>query len=137
MAFWGVEVKSGRSVTHSSRESGGRLRISQATLGLGDAIKKSVVQCNVGNRTPVLLCVLIPNQTESCHLDLEFEEADDVVFSVLGPRSVYLTGYYVRPSKSNAQSETESYGEDVENTQSESSFCSDDDAYEDSFIDDD
>jgi FK506-binding nuclear protein len=34
--------------------------------------------------------------SESLQLGLEFEEADDVVFSVLGPRSIYLSGYYMR-----------------------------------------
>lgn len=68
-------------------------------MGIGDATKTSLVQCNVGNKSPVLLCALLPNKTESCHLDLEFEEAVDVVFSVIGPRSVYLTGYYVNHSR--------------------------------------
>ncbi|XP_073061351.1 peptidyl-prolyl cis-trans isomerase FKBP43-like isoform X2 [Primulina eburnea] len=138
MAFWGVEVKPGKSFTHCCEKSKGRLRISQATLGIGDATQKGVVQCNVGNRRPVLLCALLPNKTESCHLDLEFEEADDVIFSVIGPRSVYLTGYYLQKNhQSNHESDTESYGVDIENTQTEgSSFCSDDDKYDDSFIDD-
>ncbi|KAI3449132.1 hypothetical protein Pfo_005797 [Paulownia fortunei] len=139
MAFWGIEVKPGKPMIHSCEKARGRLRISQATLGIGDATKKSIVQCNVGKRSPVLLCALLPNQTESCHLDLEFEEADDVMFSIIGPRSVYLTGYYIRQSQqSNPHSDTESYGVDIDNTQTEgSSFCSDDDKYEDSFIDDD
>lgn len=64
-------------------------------MGIGTAVKKSLVQCNIGNKSPVFICALLPEKTESCHLDLEFEEADDVVFSVIGPRSVYLTGYYV------------------------------------------
>lgn len=71
----------------------------KATLGISEATNKTIVQCNVGNKSPVLLCVLLPNKTESCHLELEFEEADDVVFSVIGPRSVYLTGYYVVKSR--------------------------------------
>lgn len=76
-------------------------------MGIGEASKKTIVQCNVGNRSPVLLCALLPNKTESCHLDLEFEEADDAVFSVIGPRSVYLTGYYVRQNQqSNPHSDT-------------------------------
>lgn len=138
MAFWGVEVKPGKPITHTCDQARGRLRISQATLGFGEASMKSVVQCNVGDRSPVLLCVLLPGQTESSHLDLEFEEADDVVFSVLGPRSVYLTGYYVRQNhRSNSRSDTESYGVDIENTQSDgSNFNSDDDKYDDSFVND-
>ncbi|XP_011090742.1 peptidyl-prolyl cis-trans isomerase FKBP43 isoform X2 [Sesamum indicum] len=139
MTFWGIEVKPGKPITHSCEEARGRLRISQATLGIGRATTRTIVQCNVGNRSPVLLCVLLPNKTESCHLDLEFDEAVDVVFSVIGPRSVFLTGYYVHQSRqSNLQSDTESYGVDIENTQTEgSSYCSDDDKYDDSFIDDD
>ncbi|KAH6812145.1 hypothetical protein C2S51_025907 [Perilla frutescens var. frutescens] len=139
MAFWGVEVKPGKPVIHSCEQARGRLRISQATLGISDATKKSVVQCNVGKRSPVLLCALLPNQTESCHLDLEFAEADDVVFSVIGPRSVYLTGYYVHQSQqSSPHSDSESYGVDIQDSQTEeSSYHSDDDNYEDSFIDDD
>ncbi|KAG6385564.1 hypothetical protein SASPL_154400 [Salvia splendens] len=73
--------------------------------------------------------VQLPNQTESCHLDLEFEEADDVVFSVIGPQSVYLTGYYIRQNQqSGHQSDSESYGVDIQNSQTdESSYQTDDD----------
>ncbi|XP_019189369.1 PREDICTED: peptidyl-prolyl cis-trans isomerase FKBP53-like [Ipomoea nil] len=139
MSFWGIEVKPGKPVLHSFERTLGRLRISQATLGIGNATKKSLVQCNVGNKTPVFLCALLPDKTESCHLDLEFEEEDSVVFSVLGPRSVHLTGYYLsKSSRTYADSETESYGEDIANTDTEvSNQCSDDDEYEDSFINDD
>ncbi|XP_057511870.1 peptidyl-prolyl cis-trans isomerase FKBP43-like [Actinidia eriantha] len=138
MAFWGIEVKPGKPVTHTFDRARGRLRISQATLGIGSAIQKSLVQCNVGNKSPVFLCALLPDKTESCHLDLEFEEADQVIFSVIGPRSVYLTGYYLgggRPS--NLKDDSESYGEDIANTDTDgSTHCADEDEYEDSFIDD-
>ncbi|KAK4379388.1 hypothetical protein RND71_001250 [Anisodus tanguticus] len=139
MAFWGIEVKAGKPVTHSFDNARGRLRISQATLGIGNAENKSLVQCNVGNKTPVFLCALLPNKTESCHLDLEFEEAEDVVFSVLGPSTVYLTGYYVGNSRrANVNSDTESYGEDIVDSETrESCHDSDDDKYDDSFINDD
>ncbi|XP_073118699.1 uncharacterized protein [Henckelia pumila] len=76
-----------------------------ATLGIRDATKKSLVQCNVGNRSPVFLCTLLPNIIESCHLYLKFEEAYDVVFCVIDPRSFYLTGYFVQR---NPQSNTHS-----------------------------
>nr|GMD71596.1 peptidyl-prolyl cis-trans isomerase FKBP43-like [Ipomoea batatas] len=72
-------------------------------MGIGDSTTRSLVQCNVGNKTPVFLCALLPDKTESCHLDLEFEEEDSVVFSVLGPRSVHLTGYYLRNRKGNCK----------------------------------
>lgn len=138
MAFWGIEVKPGKPVTHSFDKVRRRLRISQASLGTGSAVTKSLVQCNVGNKSPVFLCALLPDKMESCHLDLEFEEADDVVFSVIGPRSVYLTGYYVSNDRHSAMnSDTESYGEDIANTETEESDRhSDKDEYEDSFIDD-
>lgn len=63
-------------------------------MGNGKATTKSVVQCNLGKKSPVLLCSLIPDKSEACHLELEFEEEDEVVFSVVGPRSVHLSGYY-------------------------------------------
>lgn len=82
----------------------------QATLAIGTSANKSLVQCNVGDKSPVLLCALLPDKTESCQLDLEFEEADEVVFSVIGPRSVHLTGYYVGNSNSrNLKIDDESY----------------------------
>lgn len=139
MAFWGVEVKPGKPFTHSFDRIRGRLRISQATLGIGSSTKTSLVQCNVGDKSPVFLCALLPDKTESCHLELEFEEADEVVFSVIGPRSVYLTGYYLGNGQhSNLNDDTDSYGEDIANSETErSTHCSDEDEYEDSFIDDD
>lgn len=76
------------------------------TLGFGDSLKSSVLQCNVGKRSPILLCILLPGKTESSHVELEFEEADDVVFSVIGPRSIYLSGYYVQNRQSNGRSDT-------------------------------
>ncbi|KAG9144911.1 hypothetical protein Leryth_024027 [Lithospermum erythrorhizon] len=114
----------------------GRLRISQATLGTGSGTLKNLVQCNVGKNSPVLLCVLVPDKVESCHLDLEFDEPHNVVFSVIGSRSVYLTGYYL--CTSHHQSDSESYGEDIADSDG-LDRCSDEveDEYEDSFIDDD
>ncbi|XP_035548493.1 midasin-like isoform X2 [Juglans regia] len=133
MAFWGIEVKPGKPFTHEFDELKGRLHISMATLALGTATAKSVLQCNVGNRSPVYLCALYPVSAESVQLNLEFEEADDVVFSVLGPRSVFLTGYYMR----GGQHDSEPCGEDIVDTETERSEDSDEDDYEDSFIDDD
>ncbi|KAI3764697.1 hypothetical protein L2E82_14710 [Cichorium intybus] len=139
MAFWGIEVKPGKPYTHSSKDGRGRLRISQATLATGSATIKSLVQCNVGDKSPVLLCALLPDKTESLQLDLEFDEAEDVIFSVIGPRGVYLTGYYVGHSRhSIMQDDTESYGEDIANSEESNHYSDDDeDEYEDSFINDD
>ncbi|KAI3467935.1 hypothetical protein Pfo_024598 [Paulownia fortunei] len=136
MGFWGVEVKPGKPVIHSWRKAK-RVRITQATLGVGNATKKSLVQCVVGRKSPVFLCSLLPNEAESCYLNLEFEEVVDVTFSVIGPRSVHLTGYYVHHNQSSyLWSDTESYGIDIENTEMENSLHTKDDKYEDSFIDD-
>lgn len=138
MAFWGIEVKPGKPFTHSFDGQRGRLHISQATLGIGAASKKSLVQCNVGNKSPVLLCCLLPDKTESCTLSLEFEEVEEVIFSVIGPRSVHLTGYYLGNGRhSNFNEDSESYGEDIADTETEkSNDHGEEDDYEDSFIDD-
>uniref|UniRef100_A0A0A9CZ30 peptidylprolyl isomerase n=1 Tax=Arundo donax TaxID=35708 RepID=A0A0A9CZ30_ARUDO len=100
-SFWGVEVKPGKPHTLTYSDSYGRLRLTQATLGnevgkvgKGAGGKKCVVQCSVDNKDPVFLCVLVSEQSETCHLELEFEE-EQVTFSVIGPRSVHLAGYYI------------------------------------------
>ncbi|XP_027356785.1 peptidyl-prolyl cis-trans isomerase FKBP43-like [Abrus precatorius] len=140
MAFWGVEVKPGKPFTHKYDDSKGRLHISMATLGLGTATAttKSTLQCNVGNKSPVYLCSLYPRTTESLQLNLELEEVDQVVFSVIGPRSIHLCGYYLATSRNpHVIDDSESYGEDIADTETERSDYSDEDEYEDSFIDDD
>ncbi|TKY68075.1 Peptidyl-prolyl cis-trans isomerase FKBP43 [Spatholobus suberectus] len=138
MAFWGVEIKPGKPFTHKYDDSKGRLHISMATLGLGTATAKSTLQCNVGNRSPVYLCSLYPGNTESLQLNLELEEVDQVVFSAIGPRSIHLCGYYLATARStNVIDDSESYGEDIAETETERSDNSDEDKYEDSFIDDD
>ncbi|KAH8503904.1 hypothetical protein H0E87_014955 [Populus deltoides] len=140
MAFWGVEVKPGKPFIHAPN-NGRRLHISQATLGTGSSMKNSVVQCNVGNSSPVYLCSLFPEKTEISQLHLEFEETVEVVFSVIGPRSVHLTGYYLGGrcgQHFHPDDETESYGEDIADTETErSANSSDEDEYEGSFINDD
>lgn len=139
-AFWGVEVKPGKTFTLKNNEATGirRLHLSQATLGHGTATNRSILQCNVGNKSPLLLCVLTPDKVDSCQLNLEFEETDEVIFSVIGPRSVHLTGYFLgrstgfRPN----DDESESFGEDIVDTDMEKG-SSDDYDYSDSFINDD
>ncbi|XP_074591619.1 peptidyl-prolyl cis-trans isomerase FKBP53-like isoform X3 [Curcuma longa] len=140
MAFWGVEVKPGNPYTHVYDEARGRLRISQATLGNGKATTKSIVQCNVGKKSPVLLCSLIPDTSEACRLELEFEEEAEVVFSVVGPRSVHLSGYYIGASRGGwgGGDETDSYGEDIgeEDSETNEEIDSEEDEYDADFIDD-
>lgn len=95
MAFWGVEIKAGKPFVHTYDDELGRLHISQATLGIGGTKQRSVVECTVGDKAPILLCALLPGKNETSPLDLEFEEEDKVILSVHGPRSVHLTGYYL------------------------------------------
>lgn len=71
------------------------LWFNQATLGFGKATNRSILQCNVGDRSPVYLCSLYPEKSESLQLNLEFEEVDEVIFSVVGPWSIHLSGYYL------------------------------------------
>ncbi|GAB4851978.1 hypothetical protein Ancab_016169 [Ancistrocladus abbreviatus] len=140
MAFWGIEVKPGKPFTHSFDKDSGRLRISQATLGIGTSTKRSLLQCNVGEKSPVLLCSLLPDKAESCHLELEFDEVDEVIFSVIGPRCIHLTGYYLGKASRHGyvDDDSDTYGEDIGNTDTErSDSCDDEDEYEDSFINDD
>ncbi|EES10880.1 peptidyl-prolyl cis-trans isomerase FKBP53 isoform X2 [Sorghum bicolor] len=99
-SFWGVEVKPGKPHTLTHGDFIGRLRLTQATLGAevgkgekGAGLKRCVLQCSVENKDPVFLCVLMPEQSETCHLELEFEE--EVTFSVIGQRSIHLAGYYM------------------------------------------
>ncbi|TVU11190.1 hypothetical protein EJB05_44759 [Eragrostis curvula] len=138
MAFWGVEVKPGKPYTHRYEASHGRLRICQATLGNCDATARTVLQCNVGNKVPIKLCSLNPKLAEMCHLEVEFEEVDDVVFSVIGQSSIHLSGHYVGASSKGgaAADESESYGEDVGQSDTDEELASGEDSYESDFIDD-
>lgn len=139
MAFWGVEVKCGKPITLNCDEEKGRLRLSQATLGFGStsSTKKSVVQCNVGNRPGVLLCSLLPGRKETCSLNLIFDEEEEVVFSVLGPSSVHLTGYYVPLNEAKGPDDSDTSGEDITGDSEGFSDDTGDDDYEEDFIDDD
>ncbi|CAA7391818.1 unnamed protein product [Spirodela intermedia] len=123
----GLEVKPGKPYTLVHDSSRGALRITQATLGNGTASKRTVVQCSVGDQSPVLLCSLLPDKSESCSLDLEFEEEDEVVFSVDGPRSVHLTGYFVNESRhgDDDADDSDSFEEDVWEMGSEGSSSGD------------
>lgn len=138
MAFWGVEVKCGKPVTLNCDGEKGRLRLSQATLGFSSTspIKKSVVQCNVGDRPGVLLCSLLPGRKETCSLNLIFNEDEEVVFSVLGPSSVHLTGYYMPQNEGKGLYDSDTSGEDITGDSEDFSDDTCDDDYEEDFIDD-
>ncbi|KAF8047390.1 hypothetical protein N665_3063s0003 [Sinapis alba] len=142
MAFWGVEVKPGKPFTlKAATNDAKRLHLSQATLGISStAASRSILQCNVGNKSPIFLCVLSPEKVDSCQLNIEFQEAEDVIFSVIGPRSVHLTGYFLGRTSTGGlmlnDDESESFGEDIVDTDVEEGSIDDYD-YSDSFINDD
>lgn len=134
-SFWGVEVKPGRPYTHRPENGEGKIRITQATLGSGSATKKSTVQCNVGDKSPIFICILYPEKTESCPLHLEFEGDDEVTFSVIGPRSVHLSGFSTITDR-NYDRDDDSLGEDIADTETDSSDYDSEDEFDDDFIDD-
>ncbi|XP_038877990.1 peptidyl-prolyl cis-trans isomerase FKBP53 [Benincasa hispida] len=140
MGFWGIEVKPGKPYPYHSDNVTGKLRITQATLGPGSSKERSIIQCSVGDKSPIFLCSLIPNKIESCPLNLEFEEDDLIAFSVIGPQSVHLSGYFVANEGHAIRDdyESDSFGEDIAETDTEDSSEYDTgDEYDDEFIDDD
>ncbi|KAL6542413.1 hypothetical protein OROMI_024015 [Orobanche minor] len=94
MAFWGIKVKPGKPYILSNDERGRRLRVTQATLGSGTSSRKVILRCKVGDKKPVYLCSLFPCRLQTCALNLEFEEDKEVCFSIIGSRSVHLTGFF-------------------------------------------
>ncbi|CAN1137058.1 Peptidyl-prolyl cis-trans isomerase FKBP43 [Linum perenne] len=92
MAFWGAEVALGELLTHHS--GGPSLRLTQAILGkiIDGSSGKCSVECTVGCKAPVNLCILILGVCETCPINVDFDECDDVVFSVVGIASVHLIG---------------------------------------------
>ncbi|KAL0727049.1 hypothetical protein Bca4012_023142 [Brassica carinata] len=138
MGFWGLEVKPGKPQAFHPKNEQGKLHLTQATLGSGSGKEKSVVQCSTAGNTPVYLCSLLPNKTETCPLNLEFEDDDETVeFSVTGDRSIHLSGF-LEPydeEEEYEQDEDDSDGMDVAEMESEES--SDYDSEEDEDEDED
>ncbi|XP_061357194.1 uncharacterized protein LOC133301564 [Gastrolobium bilobum] len=97
MNFWGVEVKPGKPFTLEHNDLKGRLRISTATVGLGTATAKSTLQCNVGNRSPMLGSNSQGNMRLSVEQSRETMEEDgnkreDAKIGAAGIKvSIYLT----------------------------------------------
>ncbi|XP_019253553.1 PREDICTED: peptidyl-prolyl cis-trans isomerase FKBP53 isoform X1 [Nicotiana attenuata] len=122
MAFWGVELKPGKPFTHNFESERGRLHVSQATLGTGSTNKKSIVQCIVGDKKPIYLCSLLPEKLETCPLNLEFEEEEEVTFLVIGSHNVHLSGFFYGESEDCCGNEygSDLYEEDAAETDSES-----------------
>ncbi|XP_020521983.1 peptidyl-prolyl cis-trans isomerase FKBP43-like isoform X1 [Amborella trichopoda] len=137
MAFWGVEVKPRRPFTYRRDRHKGRLHISTATLSHGSSLDKSVLQCAINGRRPIFLCMLSPGQCESSSINVEFEEDDDVIFSIFGSRGIHILGYFCPPHihHSSHTSDLEPVGEDIDEESSSSHDSSDYD-YDDDFIDD-
>ncbi|KAK9672753.1 hypothetical protein RND81_12G121900 [Saponaria officinalis] len=142
MTFWGVEVKPGKPFTLKSDELGGSLILTQATLGTGSSSKKSILQVNVGDKQPIYLCSLLPEKSECFTLNLEFNEEEDVMFSVVGPTSIHLSGYVQRSEPDDDDEEDDDCeldccAEDIAETESEDSEFESEDEDGDDFIDDD
>ncbi|KAJ7970067.1 Peptidylprolyl isomerase [Quillaja saponaria] len=139
MGFWGIEVKPGKPHPYHPDNAQGILHITQATLGVGSSKERSIVQISVGHKSPIFLCSLIPNKIESCPLNLEIEDNELVAFSVIGPQSIHLSGYFVADDGDalGDDYELDSFGEDIAQTESdESSEYDNEDECADGFIDD-
>lgn len=48
----------------------------------------------MGDKNPIYLCSFLPERIETCALNLEFEEDDEVTFFVNGPHTVHLSGFF-------------------------------------------
>lgn len=112
MTFWGIEIQPEKPYHYTDEDGMTKLHLSQATLGLDCKGKqRTVVKCKVGENPEVLLCSLVPGVSESCALDLLFDQ--DVTFTVSGATSVHLTGYYM-PIEEPYSSEEEDYESEEE-----------------------
>lgn len=139
MGFWGIEVKPGKKVNPFHEDNlQGRLHVTQATLGLGSSAEKSVLQCFREDKPPIFLCTLLPNKIESCSLDLEFDDEDSASFSVMGPKSIHLSGYLLADDEDvGDEYGLDSFGEDgleIGSEESSEEFDSEDE-YEDDYTD--
>ncbi|PWA49366.1 Nucleoplasmin core domain-containing protein [Artemisia annua] len=80
----------------------------QATLGATKSKEKAIVVCNVGDKKPVYFCSLLSSKLDTCALNVENEEYEEVTFSVEGPHSIHLSGYYFG-EKQDSEGDDESY----------------------------
>ncbi|XP_010536525.1 PREDICTED: peptidyl-prolyl cis-trans isomerase FKBP53-like [Tarenaya hassleriana] len=143
MGFWGLEVKPGEHHPYHPDHDNvqGQLHVTQATLGSGLGKDKSVLQCSAGDKGPIYLCSLLPDKTECCPLSLVFDDNDEPVeFTVIGERSIHLSGYFEDFEQNSFQGEDDSDGIDIAETDSDESsdYDSEEDCdSEEDFIDDD
>ncbi|CAK8539271.1 unnamed protein product [Lathyrus sativus] len=138
MGFWGIEVKPGKPVPYHADNVRGKLHVTQATIGNGSSTEKCILQCSSGHKSAVFLCTLLPNKIESCPLNLEFDDEDLVAFSVIGSRSIHLSGYFVADDGDDLRDDYEydSMGEDVGTDSEESSEYDSENGYDEHFFDD-
>ncbi|KAG8633948.1 hypothetical protein MANES_18G143400v8 [Manihot esculenta] len=96
MAFWGISIPYGGSITHRSENPPRRLRITQATLVERSDVYinsyMSYVDCKIGDKAPIYICSL---NKGSIPLEVEIEVSEDITFRVIGYRGVHLSGYYI------------------------------------------
>ncbi|KAK7406020.1 hypothetical protein VNO78_07634 [Psophocarpus tetragonolobus] len=136
MGFWGVEVKPGKPCPYHADNARGKLHVTQATLGAGSSTEKSILQCSSGHKNPVYLCSLLPNKIESCLLNLQLDAHDLVAFSVIGSRSIHISGFFAAVDGDDLKDDYEydSWGEDIERTETDDSSDFDsEDGYGDDF----
>ncbi|XP_057761888.1 peptidyl-prolyl cis-trans isomerase FKBP53 [Arachis stenosperma] len=138
MGFWGIEVKPGKPYPYHADNIQGKLHVTHATLGIGSSNEKTILQCSSGHKSPIFLCSLLPNKIESCPLNLEFGDDDLVAFSVIGPQSIHLSGYFVADDGDDLRDDYEydSFPEDVEGDTEDSSDYDTEGEYDDDYTDD-
>ncbi|RAL51377.1 hypothetical protein DM860_010879 [Cuscuta australis] len=136
MAFWGIKLKPGKPYALELEDDRGRLHVSQATLGAGSSEKKTTVQCVVGDKAPISLCSLFPGRLETCPLNIEFEEEEEVTLSVEGGHHVYLSGFFLGESKDYEEDGYSSEEDDYEDIGSDVSvYDSEEDDFDDCDLD--
>ncbi|EEF47876.1 hypothetical protein RCOM_1666730 [Ricinus communis] len=142
--FLGVEVTDSEPYT-LVKNYGDRIRITQAVLGHQNPEGKVILQCKVGeNKKSISLCCLDTEKSATVPLNVVFGEKDDVVFSIIGNGSVFLSGYFIsNHSLHDDDYEREdslypfgSVGMDIAYTESKRSTDDDDYDLSDSFIND-
>uniref|UniRef100_M8BXH5 peptidylprolyl isomerase n=1 Tax=Aegilops tauschii TaxID=37682 RepID=M8BXH5_AEGTA len=90
----GVELRPGEPYVHRHPPSLGRLCITKAEPVNKSTAERTMVQCIVGNSAPIIICSLNPGLVEMCHLELEYQENDEVHFSVLGIHHIYSSFHF-------------------------------------------
>ncbi|CAH9059710.1 unnamed protein product [Cuscuta epithymum] len=140
MGFWGIELKPGKPYALEFEGDRERLHLSQATLGAGSSDKKAIVQCSIGGKKPIYLCSLLPERLETCPLNIEFDDEDEVTFSVKGNHHVHLSGFFLSEC---GDCDEDAYGSDAyedgyaesDSGADDSFYDSEEDEFEDSDID--